>query len=441
MPVYYAIITAVVALSYIILKKYLAVHKNILLCFSAYVLMCLFPVSVTGIGTGSTIAVYLLAAVLVAYLVNNFEINTGESSGRAETANKETAAAAITAETSDLYINDPPREEYDYTEIARSVTAESDQQQGESELKREIKTEVELSHDRQDDLPEEDLSMEMTAGEENMEVESNLEEDSIKTEDGIEVNEDLEVFNEAGAEAVAAQDDEEIDKEIYEQIDEIDEELDKDELPCAYSHTEIVRSVVEEDMCQHDEYEEISPDKPEEDSLSSCEESADQQDESEPAQVQEYGEELTSEDSDTAADQQVKEDPEEAAGPLTAKALISQGLENFQSERYDKALKLLLKGLKEQPELELKYLAVSKISDIYQHMGIYELAAGIIAAYLNQEDLAEHPGTKAWREKLVYLDNLMKVMRENNISNVPYNQLPDFVKKKAFFRAMKKINK
>jgi tetratricopeptide (TPR) repeat protein len=126
---------------------------------------------------------------------------------------------------------------------------------------------------------------------------------------------------------------------------------------------------------------------------------------------------------------------------LTVKQLITNGLSQSRQGNYNDAVKMLMEALKQQPEPKLKYLAVSEVSTIYQHIGFYQLAASILAAYIKQRDLQDHPGIDTWREKLIYLNIMIELLKENKLPSLPYNEVPDFIKKKAFSKTLEKINK
>ncbi|MEG6614914.1 hypothetical protein V6C27_00535 [Peptococcaceae bacterium 1198_IL3148] len=161
--------------------------------------------------------------------------------------------------------------------------------------------------------------------------------------------------------------------------------------------------------------------------------------------IEEANEEAVMAEEPEAINEELEQTTTEVIEPvvevLTVQQLVSKGLSQSRLGNYNDAVKLLMEALKQQPEPMLKYLAVSEISTIYQHLGIYQFAANLLVAYIKESDLQQHPGLKAWREKLVYLNIMIDLLKENKLPSLPYNQVPDFIKKKAFSMTLEKISK
>ena len=173
-----------------------------------------------------------------------------------------------------------------------------------------------------------------------------------------------------------------------------------DEIPKHCTHTEIVRSVVVED-----------------DPLGQPEIN-DQQEQTNIHNIPEP--ELS-----------VVEQPEQELVP-TPRELITKGLSHSRQENYNQAIKLLFEALKQQPEPALTYIIVSELSTLYQHVGMYNQATNILAAFIKHKDMKGHPGLAAWQKKLEFLVALGETLKDNKLSNIPYNKVPEHLKKQAF---------
>ncbi|MTI81560.1 MAG: hypothetical protein FH758_11910 [Firmicutes bacterium] len=398
MQVYYATVIAVVIVNFILLKKYLPRNKAIILSVFSYVLLVYFPTAVSQLGASNTVVIYILAVFLLPYTLklNGQQKNTIQNDETDKTALNVTIQDDSTQKEQGE--KDMPNSSHE--EITRSITVESEMKpeieapsETPSELKSETKVEVEVAAE------------EVAVGKEN---------------ENENVNNSIDKHVKQHPEQQDTYDDEELLEEPPNEEqpnneqpnNETDTESEEEEeTPEHYAHTEIVRSVTEDEVEPEEEQEEID-DEPEN---ASC-------------------------DDDMQTIEEKYEDKviEKPAEP-DAKELISKGLAGSKKGNYSEAVKMLVNGLKQNPTPDLKYLAVSEISDAYQQMGMYSMAASIIAAYIKQPDLVDHPGIKAWKEKLTYLNNLIKVLRQNNIPNKPYSQVPNFVKKKAFSMTLKKI--
>ena len=120
---------------------------------------------------------------------------------------------------------------------------------------------------------------------------------------------------------------------------------------------------------------------------------------------------------------------------LSAKELTASALNYYQSNDYKEALRMFLEALKKDPDIELKYIIVSKLSTIYQQLGMYELANEILSLYLEKKDFKKHPNINILQTKRLFLSNIIRLLKENNIPSLPYEKLPDYIKKKAFIEA------
>ncbi|MCD5406046.1 MAG: tetratricopeptide repeat protein, partial [Desulfotomaculum sp.] len=120
---------------------------------------------------------------------------------------------------------------------------------------------------------------------------------------------------------------------------------------------------------------------------------------------------------------------------LSAKELTASALNYYQSNDYKEALRMFLEALKKDPDIELKYVIVSKLSTIYQQLGMYELANEILSLYLEKKDFKKHPNINILQTKRLFLSNIIRLLKENNIPSLPYEKLPDYIKKKAFIEA------
>ncbi|MCL0106464.1 hypothetical protein M1N78_01965 [Peptococcaceae bacterium] len=120
---------------------------------------------------------------------------------------------------------------------------------------------------------------------------------------------------------------------------------------------------------------------------------------------------------------------------LSAKELTASALNYYQSNDYKEALRMFLEALKKDPDIELKYVIVSKLSTIYQQLGMYELANEVLSLYLEKKDFKKHPNINILQTKRLFLSNIIRLLKENNIPSLPYEKLPDYIKKKAFIEA------
>lgn len=207
-------------------------------------------------------------------------------------------------------------------------------------------------------------------------------------------------------------------------VKEVEEETLDEQIPVNSVYSDITRSItVSEDIPSNIEIKPIAI----EESIFTEEQQAPGEQEDQP-EVLEEEQEVLEEKQEVLLQPEVQDKPVE----LTAKEFVARGLTNSREGDYNEAIKLLLKALKLQPELKLKYLAVSEISTLYQHLGMYFMAANILAAYINQKDFKKHPGLKTWQKKLIFLNVITKLLKENKLPNLPYKQVPDFIKKRAF---------
>lgn len=435
MAIYYTIITIITAVSYFFIKKYLPVQNTIYVCLSSYILLCLFPLIITNLGPVATVIFYVLTSLLISFLIKKFTMvnsgnNTTEKNQHMDNQTQEKFDIADKNDVEDeQIINEPVHteeefnkefndkdiheednnnetieqeipESFSYVGITRSVLAEPEQEQEEETEIIKVDNQIDedesvLEKQQQVDVVEEQLELKETTEEI---IENQLAfEEQADDELNITPANNLEIQNEQTEK-----------NKINDQIDDVKpiEYEDKD-IPDANENEAQTDIITDKD---------ISPD------------------EETPARVE------PRQEVQQAAEQEIPKVTEEPI-KLTAKELISRGLTNSRQGNYNQAIKLLLEALKQQPEPILKYVAVSELSTIYQQIGIYHLASNIITAYINQNDLKGHPGLKAWKEKVMFLANLTSVLKENKLPNLPYNRVPDFIKKKAFSMTLEKINK
>jgi len=117
---------------------------------------------------------------------------------------------------------------------------------------------------------------------------------------------------------------------------------------------------------------------------------------------------------------------------IDLKVIIKQALNYSRSNQYKEAIETLLIVLRNKPNVDLRYIAISELSTIYQKLGMYKLANDILSLYLKQKTLLEHPNVHILKKKQLFLTNIIHLLEKNNLKALPYEKLPKFIKKKAF---------
>ncbi|AEG60878.1 hypothetical protein [Desulforamulus ruminis] len=132
-------------------------------------------------------------------------------------------------------------------------------------------------------------------------------------------------------------------------------------------------------------------------------------------------------------------DPLNAAEPVfpTAQAMAAEGLRLARQKDYVGAVRQLNRVLAKNPKPEVLYLAVSELSSIYQHLGLYPMASDIIAAFVGHPDLSGHPGLSHLKQKRKFILALINVLKHAGLGQLPYQEVPEKVRREAFRSSLK----
>lgn len=132
-------------------------------------------------------------------------------------------------------------------------------------------------------------------------------------------------------------------------------------------------------------------------------------------------------------------DPLKAAEPVlpAAQAMAAEGLRLARQKDYVGAVRQLNQVLAENPKPEVLYLAVSELSSIYQHLGLYPMASDIIAAFIKHPDLSGHPGLSHLKQKRKFIIALISTLKHAGLGQIAYQEIPEKVRREAFRDSLK----
>ncbi|SHE72780.1 hypothetical protein [Desulforamulus putei] len=114
------------------------------------------------------------------------------------------------------------------------------------------------------------------------------------------------------------------------------------------------------------------------------------------------------------------------------KSLLVEGLRLAKCKQYAQAVRHLNKVVAYGADPELLYLAISELSSIYQHLGLYPMALEIINAFAEHPSLKEHPGMANLKQKARFIRCLMDLLSRDRYGHIPYEQVPEAVRREAF---------
>ncbi|AEF93737.1 hypothetical protein Desca_0857 [Desulfotomaculum nigrificans CO-1-SRB] len=117
--------------------------------------------------------------------------------------------------------------------------------------------------------------------------------------------------------------------------------------------------------------------------------------------------------------------------------LLAEGLRQVRLKNYPEAVRHFNQVVTSTTEPELIYMAVSKLSSVYQHLGLYPLAAQIIKAFMEQPDLKNHPGMNHLEQKMRFIYCLTELLDSHRLGHIPYDQVPESVRREAFINSLK----
>ncbi len=127
-------------------------------------------------------------------------------------------------------------------------------------------------------------------------------------------------------------------------------------------------------------------------------------------------------------------EPLEVVSPEAS--LLAEGLRLSRQRDYTGAVRSLNQVVKAGPEPELLYVAVSELSSVYQHLGLYTMASQLIAAFANHPDLKSHPGLENLKQKMKYISSLENLLQNRQLGHIPYDQVPNNVRREAYANSL-----
>lgn len=131
--------------------------------------------------------------------------------------------------------------------------------------------------------------------------------------------------------------------------------------------------------------------------------------------------------------------PEAALVPAddgSPQSLLVEGLRLAKLKQYAPAVRHFNKVIATDPEPELLYVAISELSSLYQHLGLYPMAAAIINAFAKHPVLKEHPGMDNLIQKAKFIQCLIDLLNRDRYGHIPYEQVPDAVRREAFHNSL-----
>lgn len=131
--------------------------------------------------------------------------------------------------------------------------------------------------------------------------------------------------------------------------------------------------------------------------------------------------------------------PEAASVPAddgSPQSLLVEGLRLAKLKQYAPAVRHFNKVIATDPEPELLYVAISELSSLYQHLGLYPMAAAIINAFAKHPVLKEHPGMDNLMQKAKFIQCLIDLLNRDRYGHIPYEQVPEAVRREAFHNSL-----
>lgn len=131
--------------------------------------------------------------------------------------------------------------------------------------------------------------------------------------------------------------------------------------------------------------------------------------------------------------------PETASVPAddgSPQSLLVEGLRLAKLKQYAPAVRHFNKVIATDPEPELLYVAISELSSLYQHLGLYPMAAAIINAFAKHPVLKEHPGMDNLIQKAKFIQCLIDLLNRDRYGHIPYEQVPEAVRREAFHNSL-----
>lgn len=119
-------------------------------------------------------------------------------------------------------------------------------------------------------------------------------------------------------------------------------------------------------------------------------------------------------------------------GSLSPQSLLVEGLCLTKRKQYAQAVRYFNKVIASEPEPELIYMAVSELSSLYQHLGLYPMASEIIIAFAEHPALKEHPGMANLKQKARFIRYLVDLLNRDGYGHIPYQEVPEAVRREAF---------
>lgn len=138
---------------------------------------------------------------------------------------------------------------------------------------------------------------------------------------------------------------------------------------------------------------------------------------------------------ESTVEETFKHEPLEVVSPEAS--LLAEGLRLSRQRDYTGAVRSLNQVVKAGPEPELLYVAVSELSSVYQHLGLYTMASQLIAAFANHPDLKSHPGLENLKQKMKYISSLGNLLQNRQLGHIPYDQVPNNVRREAYANSLK----
>ncbi|MDI6709860.1 MAG: hypothetical protein QME76_04125 [Bacillota bacterium] len=140
---------------------------------------------------------------------------------------------------------------------------------------------------------------------------------------------------------------------------------------------------------------------------------------------------VAEEPADTAPAAAVEERDDDSPRDLVNRALAAARRRDFV-----RAVTILTEALRLHPEPALEWVIVAQMSDIYQHLGQYRLAAELISAFLSMRKAADHPLVPILWQKEAFCRSLDRLLTRRGTPNMAYASVPEDLKGLAFREAM-----
>lgn len=113
-------------------------------------------------------------------------------------------------------------------------------------------------------------------------------------------------------------------------------------------------------------------------------------------------------------------------------SLLTRGLQLAKKKDHVQAVRYFNRVIACEPDTEVLYLAVSELSSLYQHLGYYPMASGIIGAFREHPKLKTHPGLEHLLQKMRFIDCLNTLLKRDHYGQIPYEEVPEALRREAF---------